>query len=54
MNELKVFENPTFGQVRTIEEEFAKSPIHNLFVRLAPNASTALKNDERRSEEETK
>lgn len=35
-------------------EEFAKSPIHNLFVRLAPNASTALKNDERRSEEETK
>lgn len=34
-------------------EEFAKSPIHNLFVRLAPNASTALKNDERRSEEET-
>ena len=35
-------------------EEFAKSPIHNLFVRLVPNASTALKNDERRSEEETK
>lgn len=33
-------------------EEFAKSPIHNLFVRLAPNASTALKNDERRSMEE--
>ena len=34
-------------------EEFAKSPIHNLFVRLAPNASTALKNDERRSKEVT-